>query len=234
MKQTSETSIPSRKNLFYDAFISFAGIIIGFTTISIFVGLLSNIENESSSINPFFAFVTYLIIPGILIWFYKRNNNRIKLNLNFPLRDWHQYWKIILFCILLMMGSSILYGILVQTLQIPWLMPPSPNDQIFFLGGGKSLFFNILIVVLWAPFNEELLFRNFLIPIISMKYRYLVASIISSILFSLMHLEPSALIPVFLLGICLAWLYKKSQSVWPCVVAHSLWNMLVIVIGFLI
>ncbi|GIT16766.1 MAG: hypothetical protein CM1200mP38_4230 [Dehalococcoidia bacterium] len=98
-----------------------------------------------------------------------------------------------------MMGSSILYGILPK-LQIPWLMPPSPNDQIFFLGSGKSLFFNTLDSISYGHLSMKNSFSgNFLIPIISMKYRYLVASIISSILFSLMHLEPSALIPVFLL-----------------------------------
>ena len=113
-------------------------------------------------------------------------------------------------------------------------MPPSPNDQIYFLGDGFRLLFNILIVGLWAPFNEELLFRNFLIPIISRKYGSFIAVTISSALFSLMHIELSLLIPVFLLGVCLSWLFKKTQSVWPCIIAHSIWNMIVIVVGFLI
>lgn len=234
LSDATENKISPEPSPFYEAIITFAGIIFGFLIISFFVSMLSGKDPETSSINPFFAFSTYLIIPTILVIFYKKNNHRIKMRLNSPFPSLQLNWKLTLFSILFMLGCSIFYGLLIQILQVSWLMPPTPSGQIIFLGQGISLLLNILIVALWAPFNEELLFRNFLIPIISTKYGYLPAAIISSGLFSLMHVEISLIMPVFLLGLCLSWLFIKTQSVWPCILAHSVWNMLVIVVGFLI
>jgi membrane protease YdiL (CAAX protease family) len=42
---------------------------------------------------------------------------------------------------------------------------------------------------------------------------------ISGALFSIAHLGSGGLVPAFILGILLAWLYWKTGSLWPCILA---------------
>jgi membrane protease YdiL (CAAX protease family) len=39
-----------------------------------------------------------------------------------------------------------------------------------------------------------------------------------------MHLDPTALIPTFLLGCALAYVFERSRSIWPGALLHMLVN----------
>jgi len=75
-----------------------------------------------------------------------------------------------------------------------------------------------------APFAEEAFFRGFLFTGIGKRFGYAWGAVASALLFSLAHLQLGALVPIFLLGLLLAWLYARTHSLWTCIIAHFTYN----------
>jgi membrane protease YdiL (CAAX protease family) len=73
---------------------------------------------------------------------------------------------------------------------------------------------------------EELFFRGFLYAGLAQRYSWRKAAVISSALFALIHLQPLAIAPIFILGYIFAYLYRRSGSIWPAVVMHVATNAL--------
>jgi len=75
-----------------------------------------------------------------------------------------------------------------------------------------------------APIVEEMFFRGFLFQGFRQKYGWVSAALLSSGIFAVAHLDLVALIPTFILGCLLAYVYHRSNSVWPGVILHVLVN----------
>jgi membrane protease YdiL (CAAX protease family) len=75
-----------------------------------------------------------------------------------------------------------------------------------------------------APIVEEMFFRGFLFQGFRQKYGWITAALLSSAIFAAAHLDLVALIPTFILGCLLAYVYHRSNSVWPGVILHFLVN----------
>ena len=84
----------------------------------------------------------------------------------------------------------------------------------------------ILVGVIFAPFVEELFFRGFLFQGFRQKYGWIAGAFLSSIIFGLAHLDLVAFIPTSILGFLLAYMYHRSNSVWPGIILHVLVNAL--------
>ena len=84
----------------------------------------------------------------------------------------------------------------------------------------------LLAGIVVAPVVEELFFRGFLYAGLSQRYSWRRAAVISSALFALIHLQPLAIPPIFILGYIFAYLYRRSGSIWPAVVMHVATNSL--------
>jgi uncharacterized protein len=81
-----------------------------------------------------------------------------------------------------------------------------------------------LVGVVFAPFVEEIFFRGFLFQGFRQKYGWVSAMLVSSVIFGAAHLDPAALIPTFVLGLVLAYLFHRSNSLWPGIILHLLIN----------
>lgn len=81
-----------------------------------------------------------------------------------------------------------------------------------------------LVGVVFAPFVEEIFFRSFLFQGFRQSYGWKRATLLSSAIFAAAHLDPASLIPTFVLGMVLAYLFHKSNSVWPGIILHFLVN----------
>jgi len=75
-----------------------------------------------------------------------------------------------------------------------------------------------------APFVEEIFFRGFLFQGFRQRYGWINAMLLSSGIFAAAHLQLAALIPTFILGNLLAYIYHRSNSVWPGMLLHFLVN----------
>ena len=84
----------------------------------------------------------------------------------------------------------------------------------------------LLAGIVVAPIVEELFFRGFVYAGLAQRYSWRKAALISSALFALIHLQPLAFVPIFVLGYIFAYLYQRSGSIWPAVLMHVTTNAL--------
>jgi uncharacterized protein len=94
-------------------------------------------------------------------------------------------------------------------------------------GIGIALFAIIATVV--APLAEETFFRGFMFQGLKKRYGAGWGIFLSALLFSLAHMSPSGLVPIFILGLMLAWLFNKTQSIWPCIIVHCAYNSIALI-----
>ena len=78
----------------------------------------------------------------------------------------------------------------------------------------------VFVGVIIAPLAEEIFFRGFLFSGFRQKYGWKRAALLSATLFSVAHLQLIILIPTFLMGFVLAYLFHRSKSIWPGVILH--------------
>lgn len=125
-------------------------------------------------------------------------------------------------CGLLIVSYMIIF---VHNLLLMALGVETQGDQI-------SKLFELLDTPWWfffvgaflAPLVEEIFFRGFLFQGLRARYGWIAGMLISSGVFAIAHLDPASLIPTFILGSLLAFLYHRSNSVWPGVILHTLVN----------
>ncbi len=82
----------------------------------------------------------------------------------------------------------------------------------------------VFVGVIMAPFIEEIFFRGFVYCGLKQKYNWKTAALISSALFAIAHMQLVALIPTFLMGLVLTYLYQRSKSIWPGIILHLIVN----------
>jgi len=81
-----------------------------------------------------------------------------------------------------------------------------------------------LVGVVIAPVVEEIFFRGFLFQGFRQKYGWVAGMLLSSFIFAAAHLDPVSFIPTFILGSVLAFVYHRSNSVWPGIIFHFMVN----------
>jgi membrane protease YdiL (CAAX protease family) len=105
-----------------------------------------------------------------------------------------------------------------------------------FLAGTSitSLLLNLIIVALLPAFGEELFFRGIMQKLfLQMTKNKHLAIIITSIIFSAIHLQFYGFLPRMVLGIFLGYLLVWSGSLWLPVLAHFVNNVAAVIFTFL-
>ena len=83
-----------------------------------------------------------------------------------------------------------------------------------------------VLVVLMAPLAEETFFRGFMLPVLVSRWGFILGAGMTSLLFAVTHGTLGIIMPAFVTGMLLAWLYYRTGSVWSCVLAHGTQNAL--------
>ena len=162
-----------------------------------------------------------LILPGAVTW---RELGLVPLRLDYVLR----------------MGfggglAGLVVVDIVGTLLSQVGLRPNQLEQFsFVLSEGPAAFGLLLIAAgVIAPFVEELFFRGFLFGMYRKRQPVWVAYVVSSLVFTLLHLEPGRMnltqmaalsVGIFLLATVLAWLYQHTGSLYPGILAHAVNN----------
>jgi uncharacterized protein len=89
---------------------------------------------------------------------------------------------------------------------------------------------NFVVIAVIAPIVEELVFRGAGFSLL-VRYGQTVAILAVGILFGLVHGLVAGLVVLALFGVALAWLRAKTDSVYPCIAVHSLFNTIALVVS---
>jgi hypothetical protein len=156
------------------------------------------------------------LLPLVVIFAYRRVNPK---SLGFGMFEWSTLG---LGCGLLIASYMI---IIVHNVALMILGVDTQGEQILqlFAKLDSPLWF-IIVGVIFAPIVEELFFRGFLFQGFRQKYGWINGGLLSSAIFGAAHLDLVALIPTFILGCLLAYMYHRSNSVWPGIILHILVN----------
>jgi membrane protease YdiL (CAAX protease family) len=82
----------------------------------------------------------------------------------------------------------------------------------------------LLVAVLVAPFCEEMFFRGYLFPGLARGMQLWLAVLVSSALFGLAHADLGSFVVLFIIGIVLAVVRARTDSLWPGIAVHTLNN----------
>lgn len=87
---------------------------------------------------------------------------------------------------------------------------------------------SVIEYVVFAPVFEELAFRGILFAILRRKLCFLPAALVSASIFAIAHgYGLVGFVSVLWSGLLWAWMYEKTGSLWPGILAHALNNLLV-------
>ncbi|MER3433262.1 MAG: CPBP family intramembrane metalloprotease domain-containing protein [Leptolyngbya sp. ERB_1_1] len=75
-----------------------------------------------------------------------------------------------------------------------------------------------------APLFEETFFRGFLLPSLTKYFSTWQAIVMSGLIFAIVHLSLSEVLPLTVLGIILGFVYTRTQNLMASVLLHALWN----------
>ena len=131
------------------------------------------------------------------------------------------FWVIILMIVIF--GVNAFYSFLITILHLN----VQTNDQLI-LQQSKvaplSTYATLFAAVFIAPFCEEVFFRGFVFPGLRHGMPLGWAIVISSLLFGVAHADPGSFPVLFVIGLALAFLRWRTQSIWPCIMLHMLNN----------
>jgi membrane protease YdiL (CAAX protease family) len=96
--------------------------------------------------------------------------------------------------------------------------------------GWQTKLFLVAVACVVVPVLEETLFRGVLYRALRRHWSFTPAAIASGLVFSVSHLNPTAMIPYLLLGILFAYLYERTGSLLAPAVAHGAFNAYTLVV----
>lgn len=133
------------------------------------------------------------------------------------------------------LGEAVLFGVGLWLLLFfltelcRWWLPEfhqklllEESEQFKMLDFPAPLLLFIGMVV--APVTEEIFFRAFFFAGLRRRFNFAVASVVSAFLFALAHQMLYSMIPLALVGLCLATVYERQRSVWAAILTHAVFN----------
>lgn len=88
--------------------------------------------------------------------------------------------------------------------------------------------------VIIAPLCEEVVFRGYLYPVLKKFNGPWIGALVSALIFSAAHSSMAALLPLFIFGVLLVYLYEWTGSIWAPIAAHFLFNAATVAMQMLI
>ena len=82
----------------------------------------------------------------------------------------------------------------------------------------------VLLAVVFAPIFEEIFFRGFLFRGLANSWGWIAGALLSAVAFGAAHMQLSVMIPLAALGFLLAWVYKRTGSLWTSIALHAVFN----------
>ena len=166
-----------------------------------------------------FYLLSFLLPILVLKCFLGRENVQPKEMYTEPRLSRYLPYMIFAIVFLVRIASDINYGLL----------------SLFSVGGGSidvatppmsgvELVLEFIVTCVVPGFCEELLFRGAILTN-CLPFGRTNAIVISSLLFAMMHENPTQILYTFVAGVLLGLVYEKTGSIWNCIVLHIMNNL---------
>ena len=93
----------------------------------------------------------------------------------------------------------------------------------------KNFLTNFFVILIIAPIFEEIVFRGLFYKALKNFTPFIQASLISSIVFALIHKNILSFMILLTLSLFLTWIYERTNSILYPILAHSLFNLTTII-----
>jgi membrane protease YdiL (CAAX protease family) len=90
----------------------------------------------------------------------------------------------------------------------------------------------VLLLVVVAPIAEEIVYRGVLLPSLGARWGLIGGLVVSSAVFSAVHLSVFGFVPLLVAGALFGWLFIRSESLWVAITAHAAYNALGVIALF--
>jgi len=148
-------------------------------------------------------------------------------SLGFTAHNWKRDVKTGIKHYLIVLPVIILAGFVVDFILRIFGIVPEQQDILNKILNEDSLgvlTFMFFFGMLAAPVVEEILFRGFLQSAVRTAFGRLKAILISGFLFALVHLNAHVFLQIFILGLLLAYLFEKTESLVAPITVHICHN----------
>ncbi|HCU99757.1 MAG TPA: hypothetical protein DGL25_01045 [Dehalococcoidia bacterium] len=180
-------------------------------------------DQQALSLTLGITLVLQLTLAGVVVGVTRHNPRALAQRLGLTNPNLRGFWRpvvAVISCYLMI----VTYSAIVNALDIEALQPESTVPYEVVRNQG-TLALTGLVVILAAPFTEELLYRGLIFGGLQ-RWGFWPAALISGAAFSAVHFEPGSLIPFFIIGVTLAWLFWRRGNLWESVAFHMLFNTL--------
>ena len=130
---------------------------------------------------------------------------------------------VILVALVIGLGGSLLYSQLIAIFHLPI----QTNSETLLKEGRAAPLTTIGLLAaaaFVAPFCEEIFFRSFIFVGLLKRMPLWPSVILSALIFGIAHADVGSFMPLFLIGLALAWARWRSDSIWPGIVIHAINN----------
>lgn len=174
----------------------------------------SVLETIESS-NSFIYVMVFCYLLTIAIFLGKRY---VKLKLGHLAKS--NLWKTILFALLIAWGWMFVEVALLELTGFDKLFPDE-EEGFTTIGKIMTSSLGMIAISIFGPITEEIAFRGVVLGgLLRMRCNPWVAIIISALVFSICHGTYTQLIGTTVFGIICGWLYWRTKSLWPSIIAH--------------
>lgn len=214
------------RDLIYMLFLALVLVPIFIETV-LFTYLLSVFQNElyAGTLN---GFIMAIVFIAALYFIVLKSNGQSWRTVGlkpFPLSEWKRItvWTAILIVVSIALVVAMSFiGIGTENnkteslqSQMTWL-----NFAIGFVSAA-----------IISPIYEEIFYRGFLYRFFSNRYGVLSGMIISSLIFTVVHIPTFNTLPVnFFSGLVFSWVYQKTGSIIPSILIHGIFNGIAVIL----
>lgn len=210
-------------------FLVFASLILASVRVS--AEMVPELNPVTLLANIGFQFVMAGMVAGMMVW-------RVSLVSWLGLR-----WRSWPWVLLIAPGAVVLMWVIFGGLQISgylkWMESfgvETVQDTVKLLQESKDpvvLGLMAFAAVVAAPLCEELVFRGYFYPVLKRYAGIWPAAICSALVFASAHGSLTALLPLFLFGGLLVFIYEWTGSLWAPIAVHCCFNGATVLVQFL-
>lgn len=175
--------------------------------------------------------VYYAILFAFVWWLAARRGRPLAEAVGLRPFEWGaSMWRVLIYLVLVR-AAGYVYAAALYFAKVE--IPGQATDLTRFFGAGLTgIGMTVLIAGLIGPLVEEIVFRGVVFGALSDLLPRWLAVALSAAIFAGLHLNPYLIVPAFIVGVALALVYARSESLWPAVILHSLYNLTSIVLAY--